>query len=185
MRNLVLALLMALSAPALAQSWQLPVSELRGMSVAMPHGGASGTVAAVLLDVRPRGVHYAIVKVRQRDGAAKRFAYPLNALHPAPDTVLFNTPPETLHVAPGFDARTVPGGERYIPAANLLGSPVEDRLGNRVGRIADLVASVRTGGTASVLVDFDDGQTLSLPAHAVHLEPRGGAVVVTDSSRRA
>jgi len=188
---LVLLLFVALSAPALAQRWEMAASELRGTPVTTPEGAPLGTIAGVLLDVRPHRVHYALLEVRGADGVAKRFAYPINALRPAPeDALLLDARPENLAIAPGYDGRAWPDpqfrdGTRYVRAVKLLGSSVEDRLGNDVGRVADLVVNLRSGTTERVLVDFDDAQTLSLPAHSVQLRPGGGAIVVADSSRRS
>jgi sporulation protein YlmC with PRC-barrel domain len=186
---LVLSLLVALSPLALAQQqrWEMPVSELRGMPITTPQGAPLGTIGGLLLDVRPRGVHYALLETP----AGKHFAYPVSALRPAPeDALLLNARPKNLAIAPGYPGRTWPDpqfrdGQRYVRAMKVLGSPVEDRLGNGVGRVADVVLSLRSGMTERVLVDFDDAETLSLPAHSVRLRPGGGAIVAADSSRRS
>ena len=191
MRRLIFSLLVALSTPVLAQRWEMKASELRGTPVTTLAGASLGTVAGVLVDVRPRGVHYALVEVPATPEApSKRFAYPVNALRPAPDAVLLNARPENLHLAPGYEGLTWPDPQfrdasRYVRAAKLLGSAATDELGNPVGRVEDVVISLRSGATERVLVDFDDAQTLSLPPHSVQLIPGGGAIVAADSSRRS
>jgi len=174
-----------------AQSWEMRASELRGTPVTTLAGASLGTVAGVLVDVRPRGVHYALVEVPPTpDAPSKRFAYPVSALRPTPDAVLLNARPENLHLAPGYEGLTWPDPQfrdasRYVRAVKLLGSDATDELGNPVGRVEDVVISLRSGATERVLVDFDDAQTLSLPPHSVQLIPGGGAIVAADSSRRS
>lgn len=187
--RLALLCVALLAAPvAFGQAWEVRVSELRGTPVTTPAGAALGTIAGVLLDVRPRGVHYALLEVEGQP--AKRFAYPLNALRPGPTpALLLDARPENLRIAPGYDERSWPDeafrdDSRYVRGVKLLGTAARDALGNRVGRVADVVVSLRTGATQRLVVDFDDGASFALPAHAVQLRPGGGAVIVADSSRR-
>lgn len=173
-------------------SGELRVSEVRGAPVTTPAGVALGTVEDVLLDVRAKGIHYALLAVPADSSGSdpKHFAYPVTALETGPTSaLLLDVRPENLRIAPGYDNRTWPDkafrdDSRYVLASNVVGATARDALGNPIARIEDVVISLRTGLTERVIFDFDDGAVLSLPAHAVQLRP-AGAVILGDSGRRA
>jgi hypothetical protein len=57
-----------------------------------------------------------------------------------------------------------------LPRSELRGTPVTIAHG--------------ASGTVTIPVDFDNGPTRSRAARSVHLEPRGGAIVVAGLGRR-
>jgi sporulation protein YlmC with PRC-barrel domain len=198
MKSLLVVLLLCLAAPRL--TWAgggsaediAAVSRLRGAPVTTPSGVALGSIGDVLLDLRPKGVHYALLEVPAGSPGAppKRFAYPVSALQAGPTpALLLDVRPENLRIAPGYENRAWPDeafrdDSRYVLGSALLGAPGRDALGNPVARVADVLISLRTGRTERVIFDFDDSTVLSLPAHAIRLRA-DGAVILGDSSRRA
>ena len=165
-------------------------SALIGAPVVSPQGARLGMVAGVLLDARPRGVHYVLLSVEGRAGGEKRFAYPLNALRREGEALVINVSPRNLAQSPGYQGRNWPdlryrSGEDFVRDAELLGRRVVDPLGNEVGDVHDFVLSLRTGHTQSVLVNFAEGGVLPMPAHAVEVAPGRAPVLKPDDARRA
>ena len=176
-----------------AEASELRVSTTIGKAVETPQGVPLGTISGVLLDSRRGGVHYALL-ARQAPGSApgeKLFAYPLNALRlGGGDALLLDALASNLSIAPGYQGRSWPDpqwrdGERYVRAREILGAPVVDPLGNRVGRLIDMVIHLGTGATRQMMVEFADGGTLPLPPHALPLRTDGPLVLDVDSSRRS
>lgn len=166
-------------------------SELLGSHVASSADGERlGWIAGLLLDSLPRGQHYAILSVRDRDGDDKRFAYPVNALRRGEQGLLLDVPQRNLDASPGYQQRGWPSprvraGERYVRARDVIGAEVRDALGKAAGTIEDIVLDLGDGRARAFLVRFPDGRTLPLPAHDVRLSPHGGATLQPDSQRRS
>ena len=187
----LLAGLLAVAVQAYGQEADVRASTLIGSQVSGANGGRIGEIVGLLIDVRERGVHYALLAVERAGGAEERFAYPLNAFHRSGDRRLaLNVPRERLRELPGFDGRDWPdprfrSGTRYVAAARLFARDVEDRIGNRVGRIEDAMLSLDTGTTEALLVAFDGQATpLRLPTHLIRLQVEGSAVLQADRARR-
>ena len=172
---------------------EMRVTSTIGAAVETPQGVPLGTIAGVLLDSRRGGVHYALLARQAPDSASgeKLFAYPLNALRRGGgEALLLDALASNLSIAPGYQGRSWPDpqwrdGERYVRAREILGSPVVDPLGNRVGRVVDMVIHLGTGATRHMMVEFADGGTLPLPPHALPLRTDGPLVLDADSSRRS
>lgn len=164
-------------------------SEMLGTRVANHRGDRLGWIAGLLLDTRPRGQHFALLSVED-GGKEKRFVYPLNAFRRGGAGLLLDVPERNLEAAPGYQNRQWPApearsGDRYVRARDVLGRPVQDTLGKRVGRMEDMVLDLASARTESVLIDFAEGGILPMPAHTVRLDPRGGATLHPDSQRRS
>jgi sporulation protein YlmC with PRC-barrel domain len=180
-----------LLAPPLATAQEQGVHALLGREVSSVEGERLGEIAGVLLDSRPAGVHYVFVAVPSLDAERKRLAYPVNALRARDGRLLLNVRPERLAASPGFEGRDWPDprfrtGERYLRARTALGRPVEDALGNRVGRLRDIFVNLESGHTSYFVVQFEQGaETLELPAHQLRLHPKHNPTLDADSERRA
>jgi sporulation protein YlmC with PRC-barrel domain len=187
-----LLLVLALAMPARAGGGDVAVSSLVGTAVTAPGGERLGEIAGVLIDVRPGGIHYAILAVEHAGGRQERFAYPVNAFRQAGDGGLaLNVPRERLRALPGFATRDWPAPEfrsetRYVEAARLFGRTVEDGIGNRVGVLRDAVVNLHSGTTRTLLVAFEGQATPTpLPAHLIRLQVDGNAVLQSGRARRA
>jgi sporulation protein YlmC with PRC-barrel domain len=179
---LLVASLVALSAHA--EPADMLASEVIGKPVRTPQGKALGEIAGLLLHTRPNGVHYAQLAYRDAAGEEKRFAYPLNAFRRAGEALVLNVPPTHLEKS---DERRLESDERYVAATAVLGRGVDDRLGNTIGRLDDVLVNLESGRTRSFLITFADqpGATLPLSAHLVRLQAEGNLILHADPDRRA
>ena len=150
-------------------------------------GERLGEIAGVLIDSRPRGVHFLVLETPR--GAY--FAYPVSDLRRASGRLLLDASPTRLELKPGFEGRRWPDPqyriERYERASALLGRAAEDPLGNAVGALRDVAIDLETGRTLYVLVEFveEDNAVLPLAPHLVRLRPGENPVVTGRSHRRS
>ncbi|WGH79977.1 PRC-barrel domain-containing protein [Jannaschia ovalis] len=71
-------------------------------------------------------------------------------------------------------------GPDEIALASLLGLPVEDAAGTRIGTLQDIIADPETGRLGAVLIEGagEDGPR-RVPFMALHFSPREGRAVLT------
>ena len=184
-RLLSLALLLtALAAGAHADPHDIRVSELAAAPVLGPKGERLGRIAHVFLSVQGNGVSYAELAFRDRAGEEKRFAYPVNAFRRSPQALALNVPPAHLEKSDELELRA---DRRFVEAREVIGYPVDDRIGNRVGLLDDVVLNLESGRTRQYLVVFDDRPqaALPLPANLLTLQSGANPVMHADPHRRA
>jgi sporulation protein YlmC with PRC-barrel domain len=178
MMLMLIAALVALSVQADEVDGDIRARELIGTPVAGPNGESLGEISDLLLDVRDAGVNYVLLASGGEEG--RRFVYPLDA---------FRRSGAGLTLEGEFEWRAPwPGVERrdYVRADELLGRAVEDRIGNTVGRLQDVVVNLHSGRTRQFLVAFFDqpGGPLALPASLVRLQAKGNPVLHAEPNRR-
>jgi sporulation protein YlmC with PRC-barrel domain len=164
-------------------------SALLGTQVVTPRSEPLGWIEALLLDVRPNGIHYAVLTVGAGE-AKKRFAYPLNAFRPAGNLLALNVQPERLAGLPGYGRHAWPApeqrtGQRYVRAARVIGGGLIDPLGNGIGKVTDIVLDVNTGHTRYYAVEFQAGERLPIAPHDLRLSPERPPTLIADSHRRS
>ena len=169
-----LALLVLLWPSMAAAEPEVRAGELIGRTVHAPEGEWLGDIAAVLIDSRPRGVHFLVVETP----LGERFAYPASALRRDAGWLLLDD---------GARAHAKGSDARYERASRLLGRAAEDPLGNAVGALRDVAIDLQTGRTAYVLVEFaaEDNALLPLAPHLVRLRPGANPVVTGKAHRRS
>lgn len=174
--------LVALSAHA--EPADIRASEVIAKPVRTPQGKPLGEIVGLLLATQPNGVHYAQLAYRDAEGAHKRFAYPLNAFGRVEGAFVLNVPPVHLEKSEEFRLHD---REHYVEAGAVLGRPVDDQLGNTVGRLDDVVVNLASGRTRSFLIAFDEqaGAVLPLSAHLLQLQAIGNPILHADPDRRA
>jgi sporulation protein YlmC with PRC-barrel domain len=176
--TMLIAALLALSVQADELEGDMRARELIGMPVAGADGEPLGTISGLMLDVRDAGVHYIVLG--SASGEDRRFAYRLD---------VFRRGGRGLTLEGGLERRApLPGleGRDYVRAAELLGRGVEDRIGNTVGRLQDVVVNLYSGRSRQFLVVFFDqpGSPLALPAWLVRLQAKGNPVLHAEPNRR-
>jgi len=176
MMAMLLAAALALFAQAHEVEGDIRASELVGLPVAGTDGEVLGRVAALLLDVRETGVNYLVLASGGQEDP--RFAHPLEA---------FRRAGSGLALEDRFARRAPrPAGGHHVPAEQLLGRGVDDRIGNTVGRLHDVVVNLHSGRPRQFLVAFFDqpGGALALPASFMLLQAKGNPVLHAGPHRR-
>jgi sporulation protein YlmC with PRC-barrel domain len=175
---MLVAALVALSVQANEIEGDVPARELIGVPVAGTDGEPLGELVNLVLDVRDGGLHYALLS--STDGEHRRFVYPLNAFRRTGAGLVLKDAPERRAPLAGLE-----GGD-YVRAARLFGRPVEDHIGNTVGRLEDVIVNLYSGRSRQFLVAFFDqpGGPLALPASLVRLQAKGNPVLHAGPNRR-
>jgi sporulation protein YlmC with PRC-barrel domain len=156
MRRLSLAaalFALALSLPAAAGV--MAAGTLIGRTLAAVEGGEAGTVEDLIVDVREGRVLYVIV-----EDADRYFALPVRALQAHAGEVRLD-----MNEA-GEIART--DDPRLRRAGRLIGQPLENPNGARIGTIADFEFDPAKGRVERVVVAVDGGEANFPPSVLAH-----------------
>ncbi len=157
-------------------------SKLIGAEVRNPVGEKLGEIKDLVVDVRNRTAHYAVLSFGGIAGIAdKLFAYPVSMLRwgPGKDELILDIERSRLEAAPGFGPGNWPdwGVDSYrrsvdeyfktdrpaelgpnpqlMQASKLLGVKVEDREKRNAGEIEDLVVSLEDATVPYAVLDLD------------------------------
>jgi sporulation protein YlmC with PRC-barrel domain len=188
---------------------------LIGMDVRNAQGEDLGEIQELFVNVGSQRVHYAVLSFGGFLGLGdKLFAYPMSAFSAADNGnhLLLNVDQQKLKNAPGFERDTWPdyGDNRYFDevdrffsdnerktaapthammrATELIGRDVNDRSGDEVGEIEDMVVGLGKGRISYVVLEFDeewspDDKLLPLPLTALTFPKDRGEELVLNVPR--
>ena len=143
----------ALSLPA--EAGVMAAGALIGRTLQDLEGDKAGTVEDLIVDVRDGRVLYVIV-----DAAGRYFTLPIRALRAAGGEVRLDTSDA------GEIART--DDPRLRRAARLIGQPLENPNGARIGTISDFEFDPAQGRVERVVVAVDGGEANFPPGVLAH-----------------
>ncbi|MBA4143772.1 MAG: PRC-barrel domain-containing protein [Nitrosospira sp.] len=176
---------------------QLRVSKLIGSEVRNVRGETLGEIDDLIVDMNNERVHYAVLSFGGFLGVGnKLLAYPVEAFRHSEDEdgLILNTSEEKLKGAPGFEQGRYPDWndrtyreqvDRYHgatasrhpesnqmlrPASELMGREINDRKGEDMGEITDLVVDMRDGKIPYAVFSFD--KLWDVNERAILISPR-------------
>lgn len=156
MRRLTLAaVLSALALSLPAEAGAVAAGVLIGRPIQDLSGQVLGTVEDMIVDVRDARVLYIIVDARERD-----FTLPIRALREHEGGVRLDMSDA------GEIART--DDPRFRRAARLIGQPLMNPNGGRIGTIADIEFDPAAGRVERIVVDVDNGKANFPPSVLAH-----------------
>ena len=167
------------------QQGQMRTSELIGAKVRDSQGREIGEIEDVVLDLQGGRVHAAVLSFGGVMGVGeKHFAFPVSQLKPGKDKNQFtmNIDKQKLENAQGFEQGQWPamddeywgrvGGQAsagatksqgqkqkmaLVRASELDGKSVQDKSGQDVGEIQDVVVDLKSGQLRNIVIDVNDG----------------------------
>ena len=179
----------------------VPASELIGKAVVDPARADLGRVKDLVINLRARQVHYAVLGFGGWAGLFdQQFAIPIEEFTPAPfgDKLMLERAKEVLLLEPGVDSTGLPDGEaeywrgidrwyerrdsaglvlrEFVRARALLGREVVDRTGEPLGELRDFQVDLATGRIGSVLLALE-GDARRVPLSMLRV-PAGDAPIV-------
>ena len=157
------------------QQGQVPVSQLIGKKVSDAQGEELGEIKEVVVDLQGGKVHAAVLEFGGKMGMGKKqFAFPINELKPgkSKDNYMLNVEKQKLENAEGFakgqwseiDAEywgregsqaggaTKAQGASLVRASKLKGQDLQDKSGQEVGEIKDMMVDVNSGQLGDIVV---------------------------------
>jgi sporulation protein YlmC with PRC-barrel domain len=201
------ALILAALAFGAQAALTAPASELIGKSVVDPARADLGRVEDLMVDLRERRVHYAVLGFGGWAGLLdKQFAIPIEEFTPAPfgDKLVLERAKELLLLEPGIDSTGPPDGDeeywrgidrwyerhdsrgvplrQYVRARALLGRDVVDRTGEALGELRDFEIDLATGEVRRALLAAE-GDLRRVPVQKL-LAPASGAALVLNIEQR-
>jgi sporulation protein YlmC with PRC-barrel domain len=172
-------------------------SEIIGATVRDQNNENLGDVQDLIVDVNGGQVDYAILAFGGFLGfGEKLFAYPMDRFQPTADgqELVLSVSEQELKNAPGFDrsnwptfgmggyrgevdqhfGQTAQAGGNLVRMSDLLNEDIQDRAGNDVGQIEDVVVSVTDGKVRYVVMEPDNdlnmgNQFVILPMNAIEV----------------
>lgn len=189
------------------QQGQMPASELIGSKVVDKQGKELGEITEVVLDLQGGRVHAAVLEFGGIMGMGeKSYAFPISRLQPGKSSNRFtmNIDKQKLENAQGFAKGQWPGmddeywgrvggqasagqtgkqpqgktqGMTLVRASELDGKKVQDKSGQDVGEIEDVIVDVRSGQVRGVIIDLDDAGQVRVQAKALTKGTGEGFVV--------
>lgn len=202
----------AVGAPDASVARDVRASKLIGKEVRSPKGERLGAIRDLILDVNNDAIHYAILSFGGAMGVGdKLFAFPLAAFQytGSNEDLVLDTTRDRLGDAPGFEKSAWPDWaqpdtamelERYFGAAgklpkhanarlarvsDLLDREINDRNGKDVGKIEDIVVTLRTSHIRYVVLAFDrawslNDKLLALPMNKIQVpDDKKAPLVIT------
>jgi sporulation protein YlmC with PRC-barrel domain len=167
-------------------------SKLIGKDVRHRGGAGEGEIHDLLVDVNTGRIRGAVVSIGGMMNVGDRlYEYPLSAFGSGADgdRLVLNVDAQTVRSARGFDrdnwpyaASTVGDAARARPteslwrASRLIGRDVEDRNGDHLGEIEDLVIDTRNQRVHSAVLKYDrpwslDNPLVGLPLSSLQFAP--------------
>jgi sporulation protein YlmC with PRC-barrel domain len=134
-------------------------ADLIGRTLADLDGERIGTVEDLIVDVRDARVLYVIV-----EGPERAYTLPIGSLREEQGALRLDMS------GAGETARVERDGDdpRFRRAARLIGQPLENPKGERIGTIADIEFDAAQGRVERVVVDVDDGRANFPPGVLAH-----------------
>ena len=173
------------SANGTALQTRMRASDLIGTEVRNPQGQDLGEIHDLLIDVNNGRVQGAVLSFGGFMGVGdKLFRYPLSSFKESrnDDSLVLDVNENSLERANGFDRdrwpdwitadEGKPGAARNAGvwrASRLLGKDVNDRRGEHLGEIADLVINTRQGKVDTAVLRYDRPWSLDNPLVAMPL----------------
>jgi sporulation protein YlmC with PRC-barrel domain len=198
--------------PAALARGEILTSNLRGMQVVNAQGEDIGDVSDIVLDLNSGKVHAAVLEFGGFLGIGeKRFAFPISELKPGKERnqVVMNIDKQALESREGFSTSRWPGmddaywsrvgGKRtdaaaaagsggeaqkmnLVRASELTGKEVQDKNGQNVGQVRDLVVGLEQGELKNIVVAVRDGGQASVPGKAIKAAGTGDTLVLDMSA---
>ncbi len=187
----------------------MSASKLRGMDVVDAQGKKLGDIDEVVLDMPNGRVHAVVLGFGGFLGLGeKQFAFPVSDLRPAKDKnqLQLNVDKEKLKDREGFAkgkypemsdeywARVGQGGkasagagqpaqkQNLVRASKVIGQDVEDKAGQDVGEVKDIVLSSDRTRIQHVVLDVNDAGEATIPPKSLSMGKEGDKLVI-DMSR--
>jgi sporulation protein YlmC with PRC-barrel domain len=175
-------------AAAKSSAGDMRASKVIGMKVRNPQDENLGKIDDLVVDVNNERVAYAVLAFGGALGMGdKLFAYPIGVFHPTADgkELVLNLDKEKLKAAPGFERKNWPDwnkdtyradveryfgptitpkampNQRLARASDLIGKKVEDRGGQRIGKIDDMVVNLGNGKLHYAVLDVGKPWTIN------------------------
>lgn len=163
-------------------------SKVIGMKVRNPQNENLGKIDDLVVDVNNERVAYAVLAFGGALGMGdKLFAYPVGVFQPTADhkELVLNLDKDKLKAAPGFERKNWPDwnkdtyraeieryfgptispkvmpNQRLARASDLIGKKVEDRRGERIGKIDDLVVNLGNAKVHYAVLDVGKPWTIN------------------------
>jgi sporulation protein YlmC with PRC-barrel domain len=163
-------------------------SKLIGMKVVNTQNENLGKIDDLVVDVNNERVAYAVLAFGGAMGMGdKLFAYPVGVFQPTADRkeLVLNLDKDKLKAAPGFERKNWPDwnkdtyradveryfgptispkalpNQRLARASDLIGKKVEDRTGQRIGKIEDIVVNPGSGKLHYAVLDLGKPWTIN------------------------
>ena len=172
-------------ATGIALQTRMRASDLIGTEVRNPQGDDLGEIHDLLVDVNSGRVQGAVLSFGGFMGVGdKLFRYPLSSFRQArnDDSLVLDVSEKSLERANGFDRdrwpdwitadEGKPGAARKAGvwrASRLIGKDVNDRRGEHLGEIADLVINTRQAKVDTTMLRYDRPWSLDNPLVAMPL----------------
>lgn len=187
---------------------EILTSNLRGMQVMNAQGEDVGDISDIVLDLNSGKVHAAVLEFGGFLGIGeKRFAFPISELKPGKegDQVVMNIDKQALENREGFSTSQWPGMDdaywgrvggkqaaagsggatekmNLVRASELTGKDVQDKSGQHVGQVRDLVVGLEQGELKNIVVAVRDGGQASVPSKAIKAAGTGDRLVLDMSA---
>ena len=188
-----------------SQSSQMSAKKLRGMDVVDAQGKKLGDIEEVVLDMTNGRVHAVVLGFGGFLGLGeKHFAFPVSDLQPAKDKdkLQLNVDKEKLKDREGFakgkypamddeywarigqgDKASAGAGQTaqkqsLVRASEVIGKDVQDKSGQDVGEVQDIVLSADRTRIQHVVLDVEDAGEATLPAKSLSMGKDGDKLVV-------
>lgn len=172
---------------------EILASNLRGMQVVNAQGKDIGDISDLIIDLNSGKVHAAVLEFGGFLGIGeKNFAFPISELKPGKERnqVVMNIDKHALESRQGFAKNQWPGmdsdywgriggkqaaagggGEKQkmnlVRASELVGKDVQDKSGQNVGQVRDVVVGLEQGEVKNIVVAVRDGGQASVPGKAI------------------
>jgi sporulation protein YlmC with PRC-barrel domain len=164
------------------EKWQdKRASELIGAAAVDRRHERLGRIDDLIISSQTGAVHYAVVSFGGYLGLGDRqYIYPVQALAPGrtPREVAIDVDRKDLGERTGveeleswlreYDPAANVADRRFVRASELIGKPVAQRSGERLGEVEDLVVNLGSGGVRFVVVEMAE-RVLALPLDALNV----------------
>lgn len=185
----------------------MQASELIGKKVTNAQGEDLGEIKDIVIDLKGGKVHAAVLEFGATLGMGEElYAFAISQLKAGKgDKVVLNVDKEKLKSADGFAQNEWPemddaywgriGGHakasagatgkdakkmNLVRASDLIGRNIEDKSGNDVGEIKDVMVSLQSAQLRGIVIDLNDGGQTTVQAKAL-TQAKGDKVVLNTS----
>jgi sporulation protein YlmC with PRC-barrel domain len=197
------------STSAAGMSGGMSAKKLRGMDVVDAQGKKLGDIDEVVLDMANGRVHAVVLGFGGFLGLGeKQYAFPVSDLQPAKDKdkLQLNVDKEKLKDREGFAkgkypamsdeywARVGQGGkasagagqpgqkQSLVRASEVIGKDVQDKSGQDVGEVEDIMLSADRTRIQHVVLDVDDAGQATIPPKSLSMGKEGDKLVIDMSA---